>query len=63
MNIEEIYTLSDNLRVVYQGFSKPSLYIQIGDHMWNLGKGKITKRPHSLIPQESSEYLFYWVKE
>ena len=69
MNIKEVHALSHNLRQFYRGSPYPYLFDQIGNqignHVWLLREGKITKSPYSepLTPQELSEDLFYWVKQ
>ena len=63
MNINEVYTLSDNLREFYDIYEDPLLPVQIESLRWYISKGIITKTPYSYTAQQLSENLFYWVKE
>ena len=63
MNINEVYTLNDNVWGFYQGFSHPYLGIQTGGDGWFLTDDKITESSYLFTPQQLSEYLFNWVKE
>ena len=58
MNIKEVYMLNDNYRMLYAKMPYPYLHIQIGDHVWFLREGTITKSSYSYSHQELAEWLF-----
>ncbi len=58
MNISEVDALSNNLQWFYLRMLYPHPRFQMGNWVWYLSDGKITKGSYSLTSQQTSEYLF-----
>ncbi len=63
MNVNEVDILSHNLRVFYDKWFPPDLFLHMKGHRWELLNGVVMGGYYYAPPlSQMSEHLFYWVE-